>query len=349
MRTKRHNQLLFITFAVAMVTLISSCKKDEQPKPALTYLVVFNPNGGKPSPDVQVVDSAKTATQPDEIKLEHYNAYGWSIDANGTEMFDFSTPITDDINLYAQLETDETAFTTRPASEAGDGATITSGVEITGLIDVCKSAQHVTIPAMIGGQSVTGIASEAFMNDTYMVSLKLPEGLISIGKNWFTNSSTFKGCINLKSIIIPSSVTQIGVSAFESCTGMEKFEFTEPSNFTDFGYNVFLYCSSLKELQLPSSLTKVFTYLFNGCTGLEKITLPSSITEIQDQAFRFCTSLNTVVIKREASAGITKLATGTVFDLCDSLTTIKVPANSVIDYKIAKNWVKFKDLIVPAD
>jgi hypothetical protein len=334
---------------VMLIILSTSCEKDEQPEPIPTYLVVFNPNGGKPSPDVQVIDSAKTATPPENIYLEHYKILGWSKDANGTEMFDFSTPITDDINLYAQWETDETAFTFRPASEAGDGAAITSGIEITGLIDACKGAQHVAIPVLIGGQPVTGIASEAFKNNTYMVSLKLPEGLISIGKNWYTNSSAFKGCTNLKSVIIPSTVTQIGVSAFESCTAMETFEFTQPSSFTDFGYNVFLYCSSLKELQLPSSLTKVFTYLFNGCTGLEKITLPSSITEIQDQAFRFCTSLNTVLIKREASAGITKLATGTVFDLCDSLTTIKVPANSVNDYKTASNWVKFKDLIVSGD
>jgi hypothetical protein len=346
---KKSRQIVNGVIGVVILMILStSCKKDQTSNPPAVvvpkYQVVFNPNGGKPSPDVQVVDSARNAVKPNGIKLQHYQIYGWSLDANGTEMFDFSTPITKDIILYAQWETDETAFTTRPASQAGTGAAITSGVEITGLIDVCKVAPRVTIPDSIGGVSVTGIASEAFMNDSSMLSIKLPKNLISIGINWYSNSSTFKGCKNLKSIVIPSSVTQIGVSAFESCTGLEKFEFTQTSSFTDFGYNVFLYCSSLKQVTLPSSMTKVFTYLFNGCTGLEKITLPSTITEIQDGAFRYCVSLDTVVINREASEGITTLAAVTVFDLCD-LKAIKVPANSVGAYKDAKYWSIFKDLI----
>jgi hypothetical protein len=314
--------------------------------PSTTFTVTFVANGGVPSPNVQVVNSGATVTQPANIAQEHYLLIGWSTDVNGTQMYNFSTPVTADMTLYAQWETGPTAFTFRPASEAGDGAAITTGIEITGMIPACLSATHVTVPQKIGADFVTGLAPEAFKNDSFMVSINLPEGLQSIGKNWYSASSTFAGCKNLKGIVIPSTVTQIGVSAFESCTSLTTMDFKPNSSLTDFGYNVFLYCSSLKELQLPSSLTKVFTYLFNGCTGLEKITLPSSITEIQDQAFRYCVSLNTVIVKREASAGITTLATVLVFDGCSSLTTIKVPANSVDDYKNATNWSTFKDLIV---
>jgi len=328
------------------VNEIDSVNFQKNDKLVKSFLVTFVPNGGTPTSEAQLVDSLQTATQPVNIAKEHYQIMNWSKDAAGTQVYDFSTPVTADITLYAQWETGPTAFTFRPASEAGDGAAITTGIEITGLIPACLTAAHVTIPQKIGAEFVTGLAPEAFKNDSFMVSINLPEGLQSIGKNWYTAASTFAGCKNLKGIVIPSTVKQIGVSAFESCTSLATMDFKPNSSLTDIGYNVFLYCSSLKELNLPSSLTKIYTYLFNGCTGLEKITLPSSITEIQDFAFRYCVSLNTVIVKRDASAGITTLATVTVFDLCSSLTTIKVPANSVDNYKNATNWKEFKDKIV---
>ena len=68
---------------------------------------------------------------------------------------------------------------------------------------------------------------------------------------------------NIKSYVIPSSVTSIGDSAFDT-------------------YH------SLSEIVIPSSVTSIGDSAFAGCRSLSEIVIPSSVTCIGKGAFYKC-------------------------------------------------------------
>ncbi|MBR0412696.1 MAG: InlB B-repeat-containing protein [Eubacterium sp.] len=63
--------------------------------------VMFNAMSHGLAPDAQQVVFGETAAQPDAPSERGWMFYGWCYDENGDRDFDFSTPITDDLTLYA--------------------------------------------------------------------------------------------------------------------------------------------------------------------------------------------------------------------------------------------------------
>ena len=64
-------------------------------------VVEFETNGGSPVSS-QVVDYGYTVAKPADPEKTGYDFGGWYTDKNCTDPFDFSTPITEDITLYAK-------------------------------------------------------------------------------------------------------------------------------------------------------------------------------------------------------------------------------------------------------
>lgn len=79
------------------------------------------------------------------------------------------------------------------------------------------------------------------------------------------------GCLFLKSLVIPDSVTNIGDYAFWGC-------------------------KSLKSLVIPDSVTSIGDYAFDDCTSLSSLVIPEGVTSIGHCAFRGCYSLKSLVI-----------------------------------------------------
>ena len=70
----------------------------------------------------------------------------------------------------------------------------------------------------------------------------------------------------MKSVIIPNSVTSIGMHAFGRC-------------------------NDLTSINIPESVTYIGWDAFSGCTGLTSITIPNSVTSIGEGAFSGCNNL----------------------------------------------------------
>ena len=70
------------------------------PQPT-TYTVTFNSNEGSTVPS-QTVPSGETATEPNNPTKEENIFGGWYLDNELTQLFDFTTPITGEITLYAK-------------------------------------------------------------------------------------------------------------------------------------------------------------------------------------------------------------------------------------------------------
>ena len=132
------------------------------------------------------------------------------------------------------------------------------------------------------------IGSYTFYRCRKLKSLKLPSGVTEIG------SSAFEDCSDLTSLTIPSGVTEIGSSAFKGCTDLTSLSL--PSGITEIGSDAFYSCTGLTSLSLPSGVTEIGSSAFYGCTGLTSLTLPSGIAEIGSLTFYGCTGLTSLTL-----------------------------------------------------
>jgi len=87
------------------------------------YLVEFESNGGTEIAH-QDIEENETAVRPDPPVKSGYTFAGWYLDEACTVPYDFSTPVTHDIDLYAKwdpvpVDPDEPAASNPPTGDAG--------------------------------------------------------------------------------------------------------------------------------------------------------------------------------------------------------------------------------------
>ena len=77
-------------------------------KAAAIYTVKFEANGGKPEPAEQKIEEGKKADKPADPAKEGNKFVGWYTEAECINRFDFATPISQNITLYARYVPVET-------------------------------------------------------------------------------------------------------------------------------------------------------------------------------------------------------------------------------------------------
>ena len=95
----------------------------------------------------------------------------------------------------------------------------------------------------------TNSLPDLIFNKCCLESIKLPNSITSIG------NSAFEGCSGLTPIDIPNSVTSIGNSAFSGCCGLTSV--TIPNNVTSIGIYAFLDCSGITSFEIPNSVKNI--------------------------------------------------------------------------------------------
>ena len=80
------------------------------PPPPTTYTVTFNSNGGSAVASV-TVDPDETVAEPSAPTRDGYNFTGWFTDSGCTAAYDFTTPVTGNLTLYAGWEPGECTLT----------------------------------------------------------------------------------------------------------------------------------------------------------------------------------------------------------------------------------------------
>ncbi len=117
--------------------------------------------------------------------------------------------------------------------------------------------------------------------------VEVPSGVEKIADGVFSGTMA-------SSIIIPDSVTEIGVELFAGAENLK--EVTLSRNIRKLGHGTFRCCTSLKKVVLPDELSEFPDSIFEGCESLEEIPFRYGIKEIPMNAFTGCTSLKSVVI-----------------------------------------------------
>ena len=88
----------------------------------LTHTVTFDAGEGS-AVAAQKVEDGKAATNPDDPTREGYTFAGWYSDAECTQAYDFSTPVSGDITLHAKWTKDEVATVSVVGVKNPDAAT----------------------------------------------------------------------------------------------------------------------------------------------------------------------------------------------------------------------------------
>ncbi len=181
----------------------------------------------------------------------------------------------------------------------------------------CSGLTSIEIP-----NSVTSINSSAFQCCSSLTSITVAEGnnTYHANQNCLIKTASKTLILGCKNSIIPTdgSVTSIGASAFNGCSGLTSIEI--PNSVTSIGASAFNGCSGLTSIEIPNSVTSISSDTFSNCSGLTSITIPDSVTSIEMSAFYHCDSLTTINIPNEVK-GIGNCA----FQFCYSLTSINIP------------------------
>jgi len=99
----------------------------------------------------------------------------------------------------------------------------------------------------------------------------------------------FQSCSRLREVILPASITSIGMYAFDYCSRLTSVTFG--NSLTSIGMNAFGTCERLTSVQIPNNVTTIKESAFRSCSSLTFVTIGSGVTSIGNSAFSNCKRL----------------------------------------------------------
>lgn len=202
--------------------------------------------------------------------------------------------------------------------KSGDVITWDKDYEYTAGSPEAKGKVAILDKITVGSKSytVTKIGDYAFVKQTNLTGISIPETVVTIGKEAFAD------CISLESVVMSKGLKEISQEAFRGCTSLKTVAL--PSGLEIIGFASFCNCQKLESITIPESVGDVHVTSFEGCDALCSIvvekgnavydsrencnaiietksntllhgcknsTIPSSVTEIGVRAFRGCRGL----------------------------------------------------------
>lgn len=183
------------------------------------------------------------------------------------------------------------------------------------------------IPNKIRGKIVKGIGSSAFEDNENIRSVVLPSTATHIGLN------SFKNCTNLESVT-GGSITHINLNAFANST-ISTFDFDKVKSVSD---KAFYGCTNLKNVNLPN-VEKIGASAFENVTSLEALNC-EKLVSIGNYAFR-----GTGVTKVNAPK-LESLGTS-AFEKCAKLTSVSMTALKEIPANAFKSCTALNEIDMP--
>lgn len=210
--------------------------------------------------------------------------------------------------LPAMAEDLEAGGFTYTVNEDGETVTITGYTTTPGGI--------LSIPAQLDGKTVTAIGQGAFFNCSAITEIVFPTD----GRLTTIETNAFQRCDSLVSVTLPEGLTTLGRESFGSCLLLRSVHI--PSTLSDAGsfYGPFTNSELLRTVTFADGLETIPKHLFYGAWP-ETFELPDSLTAIEANAFTACENLRSITIPD----GVTSIGYQ-AFMSCDLLTSVTLPA-----------------------
>ena len=218
---------------------------------------------------------------------------------------------------------------------------------------------------------ITSITDRKYENYNIR-TLKLPEGLTSIGHFAFYN------CKDLKDIWLPKSLSRIGEAAFFSSSAnlhvadlasfcrltvgdlyiqesslyendQEIVDLQIPAGVETVNNYVFTNCKNIRTVSFPEQMKSIGVRAFGDCTNLESVELPESLTSISGGAFDGCKGIKSVNAKMKASCPVIPWYgyKGAFSDEVYSNAVLSIPKGLTDLYMGQEDWCRFKNISDP--
>ncbi|MCL2147210.1 MAG: leucine-rich repeat protein [Synergistaceae bacterium] len=308
------------------------------------YNVRFVSNGGSQTVDQRIAEGSLAVKPTNPIRSGFYFG-GWYKDMDLNTVYDFSSPVTKNIALYAKwdysfgiiVDVDDISYYLAGqdgGTSEDDPVNLSLSVRLTEtnwlaiLAAIEYEGKYVSLDLSGCARSILsyggGLRSDGVFDPIYsikndnIVSLVLPDEAVGIQAGG-SSSVTFSGLRKLK-LINAINVTNLGTYVFFGCTSFENINFPALHSIADMA---FYNCIGLTSITIPSSVTNILNSVFRNCTSLASITIPNSVTNIADMAFYNCIGLTNITIP----SSVTSIGNN-AFNGCTGLTSIIIP-NSV--------------------
>ena len=165
----------------------------------------------------------------------------------------------------------------------------------------------------------------------------IQDGVTSVG------AKSFKNYTNLKTVVLPASITKIGQDSFY---GSGITSITLPANLTTIEPQAFYKCSSLNgTISVPVGVFSIPSYTF-AATSISSIEFNGAVTEIGVNAFMECSSLTSITLPDT----VTTIAPG-AFSNCIQLESFVFPENpqfTKISKETFKGCTKLEEVLIPS-
>ncbi len=249
-------------------------------------------------------------------------------------------------------------------------------VSYSGGIEIEKCAETVVdavVPASIEGYPIVTIGYRAFVDNTNLKSVTLPNTLTDI------DSYAFQGCTSLESIEIPDSVEYIGYAAFENCTSLMNikvpegevvystavfdntaWENSQPDGVIYLGNMLYKYKGEVPEnttIKIKNGTTKIATNAFaeiseyvNGSyvdirnnDNIVAVEFPETLPSIGESAFANCDGLTKLVFPSSL-----EVIESSAFSGCKNIKEIEWSKNlKKIDGYVFSNCTSLESVKLP--
>ena len=324
------------------------------------YIVSFISNGGTPILSQNII-SGGNVTKPEDPIRANYIFAGWYEDQALTMPYDFSSPVTHDIVLYAKWIQDG-IYTVTFHSEYGYVPTAQNVLHG----EKAKEPGKITKKGSIfSGWYLEDRITRFDFDSPVEQNLELyavweePVEQLPSGStpakyfNWYQNddgtltiSSLNDDGANLTDIYTPSylngkRVSKIDESAFYVNNKIRSFV-TDANEICSYVFR----SGNIETVVLNDGVTLIHDYAFSGCENLTTINIPDSVTGIGERAFSGCTNLKEITIPASVETfnsafsgsgietvileeGITDIPQF-AFSGCENLTTVIIPESMTI-------------------
>lgn len=160
-------------------------------------------------------------------------------------------------------------------------------------------------------------------------------------------SSQFSGNIWISGeIIIPSTITSIGSSAFQNCKAIHKITINNTATNLLSNSNVFTNCAALKSLTIPSTITSIgYDFCAECYSLLGPLTIPSGVTALsQGDIFENATSLRVLNFHNDITSFGSYLCSNDY-----NLTNVTLPSNlQTISTYCFRNCFRLTSVTIPS-
>lgn len=291
----------------------------------VSYQVSFITDSSTVIPNQQVQRNNKVVSVTLENTTNREGFLGWYKNSECTEdnKFDFNTPITEDVVLYAKWKTfiidkKNESYTMQYSCTikyVGENCDYYNAYSY--LIELYYKRNNVYITLDYSEiYSPERYWPSSFSNCKNLVNIILPEGLEYVDEGYFY------GCTSLTDVTIPNTVTLIKREAFENCTSLKNVILSD--NITEIQDYAFFNCNSLLNINIPNKLNTIGYCAFRNCTALKNISFPDTLKKIDSNAFDGCSSLTSIIIPENVETIYNKAFKG-----CSSLTEITIKAKKL--------------------